>query len=126
MTIKEMQERAYELYQLDWMARHGISLREALSVMADLVQENEYDGGDADTFVSMWADVGFSGGIVFACFEEFLETEYEEESYILELLSRDYRCKQLKKLYLQDRIQQPTMKSRRIASREIYKQASAE
>lgn len=110
MTIKEMRERAYELYQLDWMARHGISLREALSIMADLVQENEDDGEDVDALVAMWADVGFSGGIVFACFEEFLETEYEEESYILELLGRDYRHEELKKLYLQDRIQQPTIK----------------
>lgn len=103
MTMKEMQERAYELYQLDWMARHGISLRDALSVMADLVQENEGDGEDANALVAMWSDVGFAGGIMFACFEEFLEAEYEEESYILGLLSRDYRCKQLEKLYLQDR-----------------------
>ena len=103
MTTKEMQEQAYELYQLDWMARHGISLREALSIMADLVQENEDDGEDADALVAMWADVGFAGGIMFACFEEFLDAEYEEESYILELLSRDYRHEELKKLYLQDR-----------------------
>ena len=103
MTIKAMQERAYELYQLDWMARHGISLREALSIMADLVQGNEDDGEDADALVAMWADVGFAGGIIFACFEEFLETEYEEESYILGLLSKDYRHEELKKLYLQGR-----------------------
>ena len=75
MTIKEMQERAYELYQLDWMSRHGISLREALSVMADLVQENEDDFEDANALVSIWADVGFAGGNIFACFEEFLEAE---------------------------------------------------
>ena len=88
MTKENMRKCIYELYQLHWLMNHGYSLSDAMFKMAQIAEE--------------WNQEGFCGSEMFACFEEFLETEYLEKDYVLFLLSQSNEKEELKRLYFED------------------------
>lgn len=82
MDIKKI---AYEKYQLDWMIAHGHSITELLRELECMRQEDPEQSIFA-MFEEWEYSFGF-GGEVWACYDEFLETEYKNESYMKALLT---------------------------------------
>lgn len=92
MTKEELQEEAYRLYQLDWMKSHGYSVRDlAMAVINshnDRSDPEDADAAkpDASAYDTWEYEDGFNGEI-WACKEEFLESEYLDSDYMAELLT---------------------------------------
>ena len=71
------QKRLYEEYKQEWCEVHGITPEMIATLRA------EYDDDCANrrftgTFEEYELDWGYNGGEVYACFEEFLDNEYQE------------------------------------------------
>lgn len=84
MNIKDL---AYELYKEDWKTNHGIFRPQevdALKRYYDYCQEN----GDSIVFNDWLQEFGYHGEL-FVCKAEFLANEYQDESYIRQLLDSD-------------------------------------
>lgn len=90
--INSTREELYRLYQLEWMARHGYSVRDIL---------NDRDPGRD------FEENGFNGSL-WACFDEFLDNEYQDDGYICGLYAyvKDYvdkeKGKELERWYQTD------------------------
>ena len=81
----------YEKYKLDWMLSHGFSLTELIEKLNK--NYNEFAGEESDYKPSYamtdFEDTdGFGSGMLWAGFDEFMETEYKDASYMHELLAR--------------------------------------
>ena len=76
MTIREL---AYELYKMDWMRR--ISCDVQMDTLKDYYQETTEEDREVYTFEDYIFEFGYQGQL-YACYEEFLEEEYLDESYI--------------------------------------------
>ena len=82
MDIKKI---AYEKYRLDWMIAHGHSITMLLRELENMRQEDP-DRSLLSMFEEWEYGFGFSSE-VWACYDEFLETEYQNESYMKALLT---------------------------------------
>lgn len=85
----DIKEKAYNKYQLDWMRSHGKSLDDLVEHMT----ESWKNADEKRTFTPIRAffhveEAGF-GGEIWACFDEFLETEYQDMEYMSGLLNPD-------------------------------------
>lgn len=78
--MKDIREKAYEKYQLDWMIQHGYSISDLFQIMDNLQKE-----GSEDVFHD-FLERGF-GGEIFACMEEFLDAEYLDTEFMRYLLN---------------------------------------
>ena len=97
MTEEQMKKRLYGLYQLDWMMSHGYSLADLMCGMNsegvehdDHISDTEQDGmhADIERIFSEWeGDVGFPGGCLYVCFDEFCGAELTMPDYIQGLLN---------------------------------------
>lgn len=78
----------YEAYKMLWMLNHGYNLRDLMEGMNDVTYD--YDEDDEvdilDTYNSWEMDAGF-GGAVWACYKEFLDTEFKDADYVYNLIS---------------------------------------
>lgn len=83
MDIKKI---AYEKYQLDWMIAHGHSITELMKEL-ELMRQEDPERGLLSLFEDWEYGYGF-GGEVWACYDEFLETEYLDEAYMEALLTK--------------------------------------
>lgn len=128
MKTEEMQRELYRLYQLDWMSFHGYSVLDVSELIANRVAErirdevgdpySNYDVGQGREIGGRWydkgtddiieeemiaweKDEGFDGSI-WACLDEFLDSEYKSASYIYDLTSGTRNKDELRKLYLED------------------------
>ena len=115
------EDRCYKLYQLEWMMSHGYSLDDLYKVMLKYEQDmfdpedfgdgeyghgHEFDASDLERAATQARDMflfedGFGSGHLFACKEEFLDTEYQDTAYMKWLLETqvDDEADKLKKLY---------------------------
>ncbi len=85
----DIKEKAYNKYQLDWMRSHGKSLDDLVEHMT----ESWKNADEKAIFTPIRAffhveEAGFDGEI-WACFDEFLETEYQDMEYMSGLLNPD-------------------------------------
>lgn len=80
MNIKEL---AYTLYKLDWMRR--ISYDRKRDFVLNYYVDSKIKPTSDATLLDTLEEFGFDGEL-YACFEEFLENEYQDDSYIKELL----------------------------------------
>ncbi len=96
MTEEQMKKRLYDLYQLDWLMSHGYSLHDVIKGMDDH-EAVDHDSYIHDSEVGMYADierifsewegyVGFPGGCIYVCFDEFCHAELLDADYIPWLL----------------------------------------
>lgn len=76
---------AYEKYCLDWMIAHGHSITELLREL-ELMRQEDPERGLLSLFEDWEYGYGFSGE-VWACYDEFLESEYLDDSYMKALLT---------------------------------------
>lgn len=113
-TKHELQKRAYEIYQLDWMIGNGFSLRNLLDVLKEGAVEMAIDGTldyDMNQAFSQMEDYywehGFNG-MVYCCFEEFIDAEYTDVEFMERILPEDMYCDYLKYriLELDDKLKQ--------------------
>lgn len=86
--FEALHDSAYEKYQLQWMTAHGFSAsRLVLSVLRYMLETTSDLDVNPEHVMSGWeADSGFQGEL-WACKDEFLQSEYEDRSYMENLLT---------------------------------------
>ena len=75
--------KAYERFKLQWMIDHGFTLGNLIACMEDMVCEDLSDSEVRTSLQSLFANweygVGFAGGSVWPCFEEYLQSDAHSE-----------------------------------------------
>ena len=93
------EKKCYEAYKLHWMITHACTLKEMLheinDIATEIVEEDAMsaatDGSSMETLMrkaedTFLMDVGFDGSL-WACFDEFLQTEFADPAYMEGLIS---------------------------------------
>lgn len=92
MTIKE---KAYQLYKLDWLASHNYTLDDVLKKVWTIINHIDFNIEVETDLMDAFEEVGFNGEI-YACFDEFIDSEYQDRQYMECLLggteSDDYKA----------------------------------
>jgi hypothetical protein len=75
--------KAYERFKLQWMIDHGFTLADLIACMEDMVCEDLSGSEIRTSLPSLFADweygVGFAGGSVWPCLEEYLQSDIHSE-----------------------------------------------
>lgn len=82
MNIKQI---AYEKYKLDWLLKHGYTLTDLVHEL-EMLQEENPDDSVWQLFIDWEYGFGFSSEI-WACYQEFLDNEYQDNGYMRQLLN---------------------------------------
>lgn len=87
---EKLRREAYRLYQLDWMASHGHSPMDLIAAFLGYLDSSEpvekiAENGPMEPYSAWENDAGF-GGEIWACFDEFMATEYLDDAYMASLL----------------------------------------
>lgn len=85
MTIKEL---CYELYKIDWESIHHIKPKRKMENLKVFYEENKINHYPYSSYKEYLMEVGYNGEI-YACFDEFLNNEYQDEGYIMALLDNE-------------------------------------
>ncbi len=92
ITPEQLRKTAYELYRLDWMQSHGHTVNELVREIINYAREDDEwpdnvmtDDGIDEAFAVWEQDIGL-GGEIWACFDEFLDAEYQDADYMTKLL----------------------------------------
>lgn len=83
-AIGQLFERTYQKYILCWMLDHGCSLSRLLTGIQDVLNDGASDMDEA--FSQFVGDVGFDGSI-WACRDEFRESEWQDCDLMRDMLS---------------------------------------
>lgn len=78
------------LYKLSWLRSHNFS-EEQYETELSKIEHEEYGNRDdhrRSDVISEFSDVGF-GGEIWACFDEFCDSELQDENYIHQLCDND-------------------------------------
>ncbi len=84
MNISEL---CYELYKVEWESRNVTSATKADNIKS-YYENTEPEDRDDYTYEDYLLEQGYDG-MFYACYEEFLETEYLDKGYIEWLLDND-------------------------------------
>lgn len=80
----DIEDIAYEKYKLRWMMDHGKTISELIHEVS-LTQEEAME--DLPLTFDIWeTDYGF-GSEIWACFDEFMESEYQDKEYMKSILT---------------------------------------
>lgn len=87
MTIKEI---CYELYKQDWCQKHGIRTRQKLNSVKNYRKFCKEQGLDEESYkyIEYLNQFGYNGQL-YVSYEEFLKTEYLDDSYICGILKSE-------------------------------------
>ena len=95
-NIYDICELCYELYILDWKSSHKITTEEEMEKLKDFYKN--YAVPDCSyTYENYLKQHCYKDGM-YVCYEEFCDTEYQDEEYIAKLLNDS----ELYMLYLED------------------------
>lgn len=83
----DIRKIAYEKYKLNWMMEHGYTLADIMNELNDM-QEEEPDTCVSNLFSDWEYEFGFESEI-WACYDEFLEYEFNDKDYMKSLLNED-------------------------------------
>ena len=103
MSQKSIKDIAYEKYQLIWMSDHGYTIENITNLATEwykALQEDNFESIEDFPFAEFLDETGFAGSEIYAAKSEFLEYEYQNVSYMQDLLSREEFL-----LYIEDKIQ---------------------
>lgn len=76
---------AYEKYKLDWMIQHGYTLKDLITELENMREEDE--DASLETLFEDWEDeYGFDSEI-WACYDEFMDIEFYDSEYMASLLT---------------------------------------
>lgn len=81
-----LHETLYEAYRVQWMLTHGFGLSSLLNELDDLVKENEDANITPKMAFQEFEDIGFNGQL-WVCFDEFMQNEYQDRTYIENLIN---------------------------------------
>lgn len=107
--VKSQDERllirilAYELYKADWKRVHISNLDEMETIFdwhSSLVEARLH--GENDPSLQRYIEENGYGGQLYACFEEFLQSEYMDYDYMTVLFRMTGQADLLLPLYLKD------------------------
>ncbi len=74
--------KLYERYKLQWMLYHDLGLTDLIKALEIMIHEDEQSGDVRrklqELFEAWEFGVGFAGGQMWACFEEFEMNEFQE------------------------------------------------
>ena len=76
---------AYEKYKLQWMIEHGYTLTDLIKEL-NLIQEESEDSSVFQLFDDWEFGYGF-GSEIWACYDEFMENEFQNPYYMQQLLT---------------------------------------
>lgn len=91
ITKEERDRKRYETFKLKWMIEHGYSLIDLVSKINDCYEELQakepvfkgclYDKPSPDIWdaFDLFEDTGFKGGMIYPCFDEWLDNECIED-----------------------------------------------
>ena len=83
----EIRDLAYELYKGDWKIHHSIFRQQETNALKDYYRYCQ-EAEESQTFEDWLQEFGYNGEL-YACKEEFLANEYQDEVYIKGLLDSD-------------------------------------
>ena len=93
--MMKIKEKAYQLYKFDWLASHGYTLDDVLKKVWIIINHIDFDIAVEADLLDVFEEVGFNGEI-YACFDEFIDSEYQDNKYMERLLggteSDDYKA----------------------------------
>lgn len=76
--------RLYEQYKLQWLIYHQLGLLDVIDCMETMIHEDLADGGTRRTLKELFEawefGVGFPGGQLWPCFEEYRDCDYSTDS----------------------------------------------
>lgn len=82
-----IQEALYELYKIDWLHSHMITAERQMDVVRQYYCAVK--SGDVDCSLTECIEEYGYDGELYACFDEFMENEYEDVAYIRQLCCND-------------------------------------
>ena len=85
MTTTDLHKKAYLRYQMHWMLTHGITMDDSSETAADWDKDHDYN----KSFSRYVEEHGFWNGSLWACFEEFMDAEYQDKEYMEFILSTE-------------------------------------
>lgn len=105
-TFTKFKMACYEAYKLDWMISHGFTLQDYLKQVSEIEEVDRAndtypEGSTYDYLESANCDfeqTGFNGEC-WACFDEFLNTEFEDTNYMNHLIEMMPNTDALKEIY---------------------------
>ena len=96
---REFEKMCYEAYQLHWMISHGYALSDLFEIFTEIASQVIEDDpmmipsngeevlslaeASKETFLD---SQGFGSGSMYACFDEFLENEFLDPDYMVQLI----------------------------------------
>lgn len=86
--IAKLQSDAYDRFKLHWMIHHGYTIHDLLDKYSEYWGEVEADEEGMCDFWDFLEETGFSGEL-WPCFNEFLDTEWQEEALMQSILSTE-------------------------------------
>jgi hypothetical protein len=83
MNIKQI---AYEKYKLDWLLKHGHTLMDLMEQLDEMQEESDESVSVSQLFIDWEYGFGF-GSEIWACYQEFIDNEYQDAGYMKQLLT---------------------------------------
>lgn len=80
-NLTGLAERAYGMYQLEWMKQHGYTLQDLM----EQIDVQEHCGLEVAEMFKIFQEDGFYGAC-WASYDEFLDNEFQNEDYMEHLL----------------------------------------
>lgn len=93
--MKDIKQKAYEKYQTFWMCSHEITM-EDIEKLAEEWRAEQEELSENTTFLGFIEERGFDG-CIWACYDEFMDYEYQDRGYMHYLLTEEEW-----KMYLND------------------------
>ena len=88
---EQLENKSYELYKLRWLMEHKITLEDIenqlhfdLECFNSSLNESEYYENIIDTLIEE-----LTNGVIYACKDEFLNNEFRDKQYMMELLKKN-------------------------------------
>lgn len=98
----EFENLAYELYKKDWTERSHIDRDETWAKFLEYQKEKLYGMEDGMSFDEWLYENDGYNGVLFACKEEFLESEYLDKEYMKGLLGNEFDLYQEYEMHMKD------------------------
>lgn len=86
--MREIKRKSYEKYQMHWMLTHDITIADLNREAGEWHTEQMENPSDGGLFSDYLENGGF-GGCLWACYNEFLESEYQNRDYMRFLLTEE-------------------------------------
>lgn len=84
---ERLENHAYELYRVDWMKSHNHTLADFATSVLSHASQLDSDFEPEEILEDWELNYGF-GGEIWACKDEFLQSEYLDRTYMKYLLSK--------------------------------------